>query len=104
MPSSCSCTESRARGRADNYSSEEELPVVRRREVEIGELLGEAQRGTAVADVLQVGQIGLDAAGEAREGLAVGQAELGRQVVVIEQADLVDPAGSGSEGSISIRR
>ena len=43
-------------------------------------------------------------AAEALQALAVVEAQLGRELVVVEQADVVLPRGSGSAGSISMRR
>jgi len=56
------------------------------RQVEVGELLGEPEMGAARADVLEVREVGLEAADEAGQRLAVGEAELGRELVVVEQA------------------
>src|SRR5581483_2661413 len=68
------------------------------REIQVGQLLGEPEGGTPTGDVLQVREVGLDAAAEAGQALAVGQPQLGGQVVVIKQADLVDPAGQRLRG------
>src|SRR5207245_397192 len=53
--------------------------------VEVGQLVGEAHRGSTVADVLEVRQVGLDAAAESRQRVAVGEAQLGREAVLVEQ-------------------
>src|SRR5205085_8338700 len=64
------------------------------RHVEVRQLLGESEvRAAVAADVLQVSEILVHASDrEAAERVAVGQPELGRELVVIEQARLVDPA------------
>src|ERR1700712_3949863 len=61
------------------------------RDVELGELLGEPARGPAVpgADALEVGDVLVERGAEAR---AAAQAEA-REGLAVEQADVVETAG-----------
>src|SRR4051812_32627822 len=58
--------------------------------VEVGELLGEAGVATAAADLLQRGDVLVEGGAEAAQAVAVAEAELGGDLVLVEQADVVD--------------
>src|SRR4029077_3035093 len=45
------------------------------------------------ANAVELSQIGLEPRAKALKPLAIRQPQLGREVVVVEQADVVDPAG-----------
>ena len=75
------------------------------RHVQLGELLGEAGVGAAGADLLERREVLVEGRAEAAQAVAVAEPELGGDLVLVEQADVVQRrAGSGSAGSISIRR
>src|SRR5215216_1105627 len=68
------------------------------RDVELGELVGEAGVAGSGADLLERGQVLVERGPEAAEAVAVAQAELGGDLVAVEQADLVHCARQGLGG------
>ena len=60
------------------------------------------RRTEARVDLIQLR--GIERRPEALQALTVVQPQLGRQIVTLQQTDVVDPRGSGSAGSISIVR
>ena len=79
------------------------VAVVLRRQTEVGELVGEAERGVDAADLLQVGEVGgqvteaAEASPSARPSSAARSSWSSRPTSSM-------PRGSGSVGSISMRR
>ncbi len=61
-------------------------------ELELGELLGEAGVGAAGADLLQRREVGVELLAVAAVEAVAGEPELGGDLVLVEQADVVDRA------------
>src|SRR4051812_42567527 len=59
------------------------------RDVELGKLLGEAGVAAAGADLLQRGEVLVEGGAEAAQAVAVAEPELGGDLVLVEQADVV---------------